>query len=141
MARPVSPRNIAGRPVATLFKPGGVPALAQIPLALDEFEAVRLADLERLEQAQAARRMGISRQTFGRVLGTARRKVAQALVLGHALRIEGAGPNGEARPRCPYCSHTCRATKGPEACAACAPTLITLGSARGRRGYSGARLV
>ena len=133
MARPVSPRNIAGRPVATLFKPGGVPALAQIPLALDEFEAVRLADLEQLEQAQAARRMGVSRQTFGRVLGAARRKVAQALVLGHALRIEGGGATGAARPRCPYCSHPCRATKGPEACAACAPTLVTLGSARRAR--------
>jgi predicted DNA-binding protein (UPF0251 family) len=133
MARPVSPRNIAGRPVATLFKPGGVPALAQIPMALDEFEAVRLADLEQLEQAQAARRMGVSRQTFGRVLGAARRKVAQALVLGHALRIEGSGATGGARPRCPYCAHPCRATKGPEACAACAPTLVTLGSARRAR--------
>jgi predicted DNA-binding protein (UPF0251 family) len=133
MARPVSPRNIAGRPVATLFKPGGVPAVAQIPMALDEFEAVRLADLEQLEQAQAARRMGVSRQTFGRVLGAARRKVAQALVLGHALRIEGGGATGAARPRCPYCSHPCRATKGPEACAACAPTLVTLGSARRAR--------
>jgi predicted DNA-binding protein (UPF0251 family) len=134
MARPVSPRNVAGRPVATLFKPGGVPALAQIPMALDEFEAVRLADLEQLEQAQAARRMGVSRQTFGRVLGAARRKVAQALVLGHALRIEGGGATGTARPRCPYCAHPCRATKGPEACAACAPTLVTLGSThRARR--------
>jgi predicted DNA-binding protein (UPF0251 family) len=134
MARPPSPRNIAGRPVATLFKPGGVPALAQIRMALDEFEAIRLADLEALEHAQAARRMGVSRQTFGRVLGGARRKVAQALVLGQALRIEGA-PGGEGgRPRCPYCSHPCRATKGPEACAACAPSLVTLGPARRARG-------
>jgi predicted DNA-binding protein (UPF0251 family) len=134
MARPVSPRNVAGRPVATLFKPGGVPALAQIGMALDEFEAVRLADLEQLEHTQAARRMGVSRQTFGRVLGSARRKVAQALVLGHALRIEGDGTSGAARPRCPYCAHPCRATKGPEACAACAPTLVTLGPARRTRG-------
>jgi hypothetical protein len=79
--------------------------------------------------------MGVSRQTFGRVLGAARRKVAQALVLGHALRIEGGGAaaTGLARPRCPYCAHPCRATKGPEACAACAPTLVTLGSARRAR--------
>jgi predicted DNA-binding protein (UPF0251 family) len=141
MARPTSPRNISGRPVATLFKPGGVPALAQIPMALDEFEAIRLADLEALEHAQAARRMGVSRQTFGRVLGTARRKMAQALVLGHALRIEGARTGDGARPRCPYCSHPCRATKGPEACAACAPTLVTLGPARRARagGHAPAR--
>jgi predicted DNA-binding protein (UPF0251 family) len=133
MARPPSPRHIAGRPVARLFKPGGVPALAQVGMALDEFEAVRLADLEGLEHAQAARRMGVSRQTFGRVLGTARRKVAQALVLGHALRIDGGSLDGSARPHCPYCSHPCRATKGPAACAACAPTLVTLGAARRAR--------
>lgn len=130
MARPRSPRHVAGRPVATLFKPGGVPALAQIPMGLDEFEAVRLADLERLEHATAARRMGVSRQTFGRVLGAARRKLAQALVLGHALRIDAGEGELAGRPRCPYCSHPCRATKGPQACAACAPTLVTLGRPR-----------
>jgi len=133
MARPVSPRNIAGRPVARLFKPGGVPALAQIPIALDEFEALRLADLEQLEHAEAARRMGVSRQTFGRILGRARRKLAQALVLGHALRIDAQGIEEAARSRCPYCSHPCRATKGPQACAACAPALVTLGKPRSSR--------
>lgn len=131
MARPVSPRNITGRPVARLFKPGGVPAVGQVPMGIDEFEAVRLADLEALEHEQAARRMGISRQTFGRVLASARRKLAQALVLGQALRIEGAAEDAP-RQRCPYCSHPCRATKGPEACAVCAPTLVTLGR-RARR--------
>ncbi len=133
MARPPAPRHIVGRPVATLFKPGGVPALAQVALALDEFEAVRLADLEGLEHAQAARRMGVSRQTFGRVLGGARRKVAQALVLGHALRIDGGGVDPFPRKHCPYCSHPCRASRGPAACAACAPTLVTLGPARRAR--------
>lgn len=140
MARPPAPRTIAGRPVATLFKPGGVPALAQVSMGLDEFEAIRLADLESLEHAQAARRMGISSQTFGRVLGAARRKMAQALVLGQALRIDGPARSEGARARCPYCSHPCRATKGPEACAACAPTLVTLGSPRrGRAGGASAR--
>jgi predicted DNA-binding protein (UPF0251 family) len=128
MARPRSPRTIVGRPVSTLFKPGGVPAVALVQMTLDEFEAVRLADLEALDQVQAARRMGISRQSFGRSLATARRKVAEALVLGHALRIEtDAVGDAAARPRCPHCSHPCRATKGPQACAACAPTLVKLG--------------
>lgn len=130
MARPTSPRNIAGRPVARLFKPGGVPASAHIAMGLDEFEAVRLADLEQLAHAPAARRMGISRQTFGRLLGSGRRKVAQALVLGQALRIDAREEELASRPRCPYCSHPCRATKGPQACAACAPTLVTLGRSR-----------
>lgn len=135
MARPRSPRSVVGRPVALLFKPGGVPALSQVRMTLDEFEAIRLADLEALQQETAARRMGVSRQTFGRVLGTARRKVAQALVLGQALRIEGGAvsPDAPRRARCPYCSHPCRATAGPEACASCAPTLVKLGPVR-RRG-------
>ena len=120
--------------MATLFKPGGVPALAQIGMTLDEFEAVRLADLEAFDHAQAARRMGISRQTFGRALSSARRKVAEALVLGHALRIEVApGEEPTTRPRCPDCSHPCRATKGPQACAVCAPTLVKLGPVRRAR--------
>ncbi len=54
----------------------------------DEFEAIRLADLERLYHEQAAEKMGISRQTFGRILEAARSKVAKALARGLALRIE-----------------------------------------------------
>lgn len=129
MARPRAPRRVAGRPVATLFKPGGVPALSQIEMSLDEFEAVRLADLEGLEHEVGARRMGVSRQTFGRVLGSARRKVAEALVLGSALRIEGADGSRRREP-CPYCARPCRATAGPVACATCGPALVKLGVRR-----------
>jgi predicted DNA-binding protein (UPF0251 family) len=88
MPRPRLPRTIAARPVATLFKPGGIPGVGHLRMTLEEFEAVRLADLERLLQVQAARRMGVSRPTFGRILGSARRKIAEALVLGRALHIE-----------------------------------------------------
>ncbi len=56
---------------------------------MDEFEAIRLADLEGLYQEQAAERMNVSRQTFGRIVESARRKVAQVLSEGLALRIEG----------------------------------------------------
>ncbi len=49
-------------------------------------------------------------------------------------RIDTGSVEATSRPRCPYCSHPCRATKGPEACAACAPTLVTLGAARRARG-------
>jgi hypothetical protein len=77
--------------------------------------------------------MKVSRQTFGRILGAARRKVAEALVLGHALRIEGGSvSDAPRRARCPYCSHPCRATAGPAACASCAPTLVKLGAPRRR---------
>jgi predicted DNA-binding protein (UPF0251 family) len=76
-----------------VFKPVGVPmtALDEVILTLDEFEAVRLADLGRLYQEQAADQMNVSRPTFSRILETAHRKVADALVHGKALRIQG-GP-------------------------------------------------
>jgi predicted DNA-binding protein (UPF0251 family) len=69
----------------------GVPIsiLEEIVLLMDEFEAIRLADLEGLYQEQAAERMNVSRQTFGRIVEAARRKVAKALSDGLALRIEG----------------------------------------------------
>ena len=58
-------------------------------LGFDEAEALRLADLEGLYQEAAARRMGISRPTFGRIIESAHRKVADALLNGKALRIDG----------------------------------------------------
>jgi predicted DNA-binding protein (UPF0251 family) len=101
MATPRAPRTILSQPVAPLFKPGGMRAPAQVRLGADEFEALRLADLEGPQQVDAAPRMGISRQTFGRVLSSARRKVASALVNGLALRVDGArGASEERRSRC-----------------------------------------
>ncbi len=127
MPRPRRARSVSSRPVAALFKPGGVPALPQILMTLDEFEALRLADLERSLQTAAAARMGVSRPTFGRILGAARRKVAAALVLGRALRIEGGEvePVGPRRGRCPYCAHKCCA-ESPDHCARCGDGLVRL---------------
>ena len=91
MPRPVKCRRIEGEPEVRYFKPQGVPLveLQDVRLALDEFEAVRLSDLEGMQQEDAAARMQISRQTFGNILTSARRKIADALVNGKALRIEG----------------------------------------------------
>lgn len=93
MARPFCPRHVGWMPPAVLFKPQGIPArtLASVVLTLDEIEALRLADFEGLYQEQAAERMRISRPTFARVVASARRKVAAALVHGKVLRFEG-GP-------------------------------------------------
>ena len=93
MPRPFCQRRIAFLPGATYFKPAGVPLreLEEVALALDELEALRLADLNGLYQEQAAEKMGISRATFGRIVESARRKVAHALTSGKALRLEG-GP-------------------------------------------------
>jgi len=84
-------RRVASIPQVTYFKPAGIPArvLEEIRLSVEEAEAIRLKDLEGLEQEDCAQRMHISRPTFHRVLGSARRKVADALLGGRALRIEG----------------------------------------------------
>lgn len=91
MSRPPCCRQIAGLPRAAVFKPAGVPGhlLGEVVVSLDEFESIRLADLEGLYQAEAAARMNVSRATFGRIVEAGRRKVAEALVLGKRLRIEG----------------------------------------------------
>ncbi len=91
MARPVNERLLGRALPLRLMKPAGIPAreLEEVRLGLDEAEAIRLADLEGLYQEAAARSMGVSRQTFGRIVETARRKVADAVLNGKALRLEG----------------------------------------------------
>jgi predicted DNA-binding protein (UPF0251 family) len=104
MPRPPNCRRIEAQPGVCIFRPAGVPAcrLEWLKLTLDEFEALRLADLEGLHQEKAAARMKVSRQTFGRIVENARRKVAQVLHSGMALSIEGGTVRTTAR-RCPGC--------------------------------------
>ncbi len=107
MPRPPCCRRVSGKPAAPIFKPAGIPArsLEEVVMTLDEFEAIRLADFEGLYQDQAAEQMRVSRPTFGRIVEVARRKVAEAIILGKALKIEG-GPVQAVpcRPlRCPAC--------------------------------------
>jgi predicted DNA-binding protein (UPF0251 family) len=73
------------------FKPAGIPlrVLQEVRLSVEEAEAIRLKDLERLEQELGAGKMNVSRPTFQRVLASARQKIADALVHGKAIRIEG----------------------------------------------------
>lgn len=101
MPRPLSCRRIAGRPAAPIFKPVGISLskLDEVVMSLDEFEAIRLADLDGLYQEQAAEQMNVSRSTFSRIIDAAHRKMADALVHGKALRIEG-GPVQVAERRC-----------------------------------------
>lgn len=91
MPRPCHCRRVAALPKAVCFKPQGIPLseLAEARLPVDGLEAVRLADYQGLNMDEAAARMGVSRHTFGRLLRKARRCVAQALIEGRALRIEG----------------------------------------------------
>lgn len=89
--RPKKIRTIKCIPGERCFKPVCKPInkVKCIILTLDEFEALRLADFEGLEHAAAAIRLGISRQTFSRIVSSAREKVADGLVNIKAIRIEG----------------------------------------------------
>jgi len=91
MARPPKWRRVDREPAVTYFKPRGIPlrALDEVVLTVEGLEALRLSDIEEMDQGAAALRMGISRQTFGRILTTARKTVSAAIVKGMGLRIEG----------------------------------------------------
>ncbi|NQT74115.1 MAG: DUF134 domain-containing protein [Chloroflexi bacterium] len=91
MPRPIKWRKVGFIPEANYFKPAGIPMrdLEEVSLSIEELEAVRLKDQEGLQQEECAQRMGISRPTFHRVLGSARSKLADALTNGKAIRIEG----------------------------------------------------
>jgi len=127
MPRPVCCRRIGIEPGCRAFKPLGIPAvgLERVALGLDEFEALRLADLEGLYHDAAAERMGVSRATFGRIVEAARRKVAEALVYGRLLVIEGGEvAMGESREfACHSCGHSWSVPFGeprPAGCPSCA---------------------
>jgi uncharacterized protein len=91
MSRPSLCRRVGFIPAVTYFKPAGIPLreLEENRLSVEEMEAIRLKDLEDLEQEQCAERMNVSRSTFVRILDAGRKKVADALVKGKAVRIEG----------------------------------------------------
>jgi predicted DNA-binding protein (UPF0251 family) len=91
MPRQKKPRQVGSEPETNYFKPRGVPLsfLREAILALDELEAIRLADLEDLGQIESAEAMKISQSTFQRILASAHKKIAEALVLGKAIKIEG----------------------------------------------------
>lgn len=129
MVRPKCPRQVESIPGSVYFKPRGVPvaALEEVVLSMDEFEAIRLADYEGLYQEEAAERMGISRPTFGRILMAARRKTADALLNGKALKIMGGViRTSQLREfRCASCGHQWKLPFGtgrPSGCPSCGCT-------------------
>lgn len=142
--RPPLERVVARLPRALLFKPAGVPAreLEQVSLTVDEVEALRLVDLDGFNHEQAAASLGVSRQTVGRVLEAARRKVADALVNGKVLVI-GGGVYQVAELRCCEACGT-RWRRGEQetadtpgdACPACGSRVVRacVGSGMGRGG-------
>ena len=91
MARPRRCRRVGSTPNVTYFKPAGIRMvdLEEINLTVDEYEAIKLKDLESLEQEECARKMNISQPTFHRLVLSARKKIADSIVNGKAIRIEG----------------------------------------------------
>jgi predicted DNA-binding protein (UPF0251 family) len=90
MPRPKKCRKVSSNPASYYFKPRAIPLteLEEVVLNIDEFEAIKLADFERLYHDAAATKMQVSRATFGRILKRARAKIAEAIVSGKALKID-----------------------------------------------------
>lgn len=108
MPRPPKCRRVGFVPDVTVFKPAGAPLreLEEEVLTVEELEAIRLKDLEGLQQEECAEIMQISRPTFQRDLVSAREKIARALVEGRALRIEGGNYRVAMRKfKCRACDH------------------------------------
>jgi len=122
MVRPRLRRRVHGEFGATYFKPAGIPVreLETVSLTFDELEAVRLTDFEELYQADAAEKMNVSRQTLGNIVKSAHKKIAEALIKGMAIRIEGGTVEYMKNLyHCPECESTFPAGEGEENCPDC----------------------
>jgi uncharacterized protein len=103
MGRPKKCRWVETEPGVTFFKPRGIPlrSLQQIVITVDELEAMRLADFLEMTQEEVAQRLQVSRPTVTRMLSRAHQAVADALVHGKAICIQG-GDYRVGQP-CPHC--------------------------------------
>jgi len=90
MPRPKKPRFLRFRPNVYYFKPRGIPLrmLEEVVLLPDEVEALKLHDIDGLEQIEAAKKMKISQPTYARILDSTYKKIAEGIIKGKAIRIE-----------------------------------------------------
>ena len=142
MPRPRRFRWVSAQPNSTYFKPRGIPlaALEEVILTVEEHEALRLADLEGLHQEDAAEKMSVSRATFGRIVTSARRKIADALVNAKAIRVEGGDFVMTGPHMCGDCDITWDLSPGvalPPACPSCGS--INIYPSGWGRGYGAGR--
>ncbi|PID40070.1 MAG: hypothetical protein CR984_05075 [Proteobacteria bacterium] len=127
MGRPRKDRLVAFNPTISYFKPRGIPMvdLCEVGITVDEREALRLADLDGLSHEASGQCMGVSRATFGRILHRARQTVADALINGKAIKIDGGNYkmiDEIRRFACRKCEHQWDEPLGtgrPEGCPAC----------------------
>lgn len=125
MVRPKKCRYILRRPRVMFYKPRGVPmrSLGCVEITADELESLRLADLEGLSHEDAGKLMNVSRATFGRIVASARRKVAEGLINMKAISVD-IGRYREAEPlvECGWCGTRVYAPPDeprPEECPSC----------------------
>jgi len=119
MGRKKCCRRVSCPPPAAVYKPAGVSCreAEAVELTLDEFEALRLADADGLYQEEASVKMKVSRPTFTRILMSARRKTAGAIINGKILKIGG----GSVKVKCskPGCQNPCCKKSGKETSHSC----------------------
>ena len=89
MPRPCIRRRVRGRPNSSYFKPAGIRIieLEETSLTMPEFESIRLVDLKEIPQEEAGKQMQISQSTLSRILKSGRKKIADAIVNGKAIKI------------------------------------------------------
>jgi len=127
MVRPKKNRVVAFEPEISYFKPRGIPLvdLEEVIMTVDEREAIRLSDLLDMSYEDAGKSMEVSRATFGRIIQRARKMVAEALINGKAINIEGGNYSiaGETRIFvCEKCENKWKEPCGtgkPEHCPSC----------------------
>ena len=127
MVRPQKHRRVAFNPEISYFKPRGIPMfdLEEVRLTVDQREAIRLSDLMGMSHEDAGRRMGVSRATFGRIVQQARKAVADALINGKAINVEGGSYKIVSTARIFYCNNCIQeweeppGTGRPKCCPSC----------------------
>jgi predicted DNA-binding protein (UPF0251 family) len=127
MVRPQKNRMVAFNPKISYFKPRGIPMidLEEVCLTVDQREALRLSDLLGMSHEDAGQRMGVSRATFGRIIQRARNAVADALINGKAINVEGGNYQIINKARlfhCINCNHEWEEPFGsgrPKCCPSC----------------------
>jgi predicted DNA-binding protein (UPF0251 family) len=127
MVRPQKNRRVAFNPKISYFKPRGIPMmqLEEVRLTVDEREAIRLSDLLGMSHEEAGRCMGVSRATFGRIIQNGRKAIADALINGKAINVEGGNYRIVTQNRifkCKNCNHMWQEEKGtgrPQRCPQC----------------------
>jgi predicted DNA-binding protein (UPF0251 family) len=133
MARPRKHRCLSRRYQGKIFKPVGVGIMDEQPVTLlpEELEALKLAEVEGLYQAEACEAMGVARSTFQRILADARRKITVALTENKALFVSAcSGRRGiRIRWKCYNCGESWRESyydvyREPEKCPYCASRAI-----------------